>query len=238
MARHPKMSTLFVEQRSDCNVDSSSAEQGAQPLQGGRLKFAGQARIACRTRVALTNDDTAGPSPLGSPRRAASIRVNQPFTAECTAEIVITGQIRQASASCSVVRAAMPAPTAIPAELCCGSPAAAARLCLLTLLLSSPPAGPSCKRGMSRSLSRMGGISRHALFPSSFSSGRWPGEDTRPLRLTLLRRALPELKNELASGCSRAARGSEDRGGTTVLSSGRGRDPPVREPPQECWILG
>ena len=39
----------------------------------------------------------------------------------------------------------------------------------------------------------------------------------------------------MKEGFGRAARGSEERGGC-VLSSGRGRDPPTREPPQDCWL--
>lgn len=189
----------------------------------------------------LTKDDTAGPSPFGSASSAASIRANHPFTVACKAATVVAGHTRQASDRCSVVRAAMPAPTA---ELCCAPPRpppAPPRLSLLLLLLSSP--SPSVKRGKSRSFSRMGGISRHTLLPlppsppaASSSSSRRRGRGLQPrarllLRLLLLPLAFPELSKE-----GRAARGSEERGGC-VLSSGRGRNPPVREPPQHCWVL-
>lgn len=171
-------------------------------------------QLCCRVRYVLTKEDMAGPSPFGRTSSAASIRANQPFTASCAEEIAVTGHDRQASDRCSVVLAAMPAPTAIPAELRCAPG------------LSSPT--PSCTRGKSRSFSRMGGISRHSLCPSSGTRGRglqcWV-----LLRLVL---ALPELNKD--GGFGRAARGSEERGGC-VLSSGRGRDPPMREPPQDCW---
>lgn len=75
----------------------------------------------------------------------------------------------------------------------------------------------------------MGGISRHTPFPSSRSRGR----GLRRWVLLLLLRAFPDLNKE--EGFGRAARGSEERGGC-VLSSGRGRDPPVREPPQDFWL--
>lgn len=187
----------------------------------------------------LTNDDTTGPSPFGSASRAASIRVNHPFTVDCTAAMVVAGHTRQASDRCSVVRAAMPAPTAIPAEFRRAAPPLPPPSLLLTLLLLSSPS-PSGTRGKSRSLRRMGGISRHTLLPCSAaaaasSSSRRRGRGLQPravlLRLLLLRRAFPELSKE-----GRAARGSEERGGC-VLSSGRGRNPPVREPPQHCWVL-
>lgn len=168
--------------------------------------------------LVLTNDDIAGPSPFGSTSSAVSIRASHPFTARCAEAMAVTGHARQASDRCSVVRAATPAPTAIPAELRCAAG-----------LLSSPT--PSGTRGKSRSFSRMGGISRHSLFSSSRSRGR--GLQRWPLLLLLLLRAFPKLKRD--GGFGRAARGSEERGGC-VLSSGRGRDPPVREPPQDSWL--